>query len=220
MNLQAALSEADFFKNLPAASLEQLAQICMTKEVKKRETIFLEGSRGGLFYQLVSGKVQLYRLSEQGREVAIKVVQPGEVFGEVVLFERDRYPVCASALTDCELIAIPSIEFACLLENQEFRNDFISMLMKKQRYLTDRIMYLTSSDAENRFFSFLIEHYGVSEEYEIGMSKRDISTAIGVTPETLSRLLNRLTQAKIIDWSGKRLKVDAAHVSSFEQSGR
>ena len=220
MDLEGKLAASGFFTSLPAVSLRQLAEICFLRKAKKRETLFWEGSEGGLFFQLLSGRVQLYRLTEDGKEVAIKVVQPGEIFAEVILFEQDSYPVCGQAITDCELIAIPSRQFSCLLENRDFRNNFIAMLMKKQRYLTDRIMYLTSSDAESRFFSFLIEQYGQTGKYRIGISKRDIATAIGVTPETLSRLIHRLTGSGIMEWTGERLVIDASYLKEFSPSGR
>jgi len=214
------LAKSSFFESLPDASRRQLARICVLKKAKKREIIFLEGSKGDLFYQLVSGKVQLYRLNDEGREIAIKVVKPGETFAEVILFDQDRYPVCALAITGCELIAVPVSEFSRLLENREFRNDFISMLMKKQRYLTDRIMYLTSNDAENRFFRFVLDQYGNAGEYTIGLSKKAISTAIGVTPETLSRLVHRLSDSDVLDWTGDHLNISRAYLLKFEKSGR
>jgi CRP/FNR family transcriptional regulator len=208
MELEKKIIEAEFFENLPPGSLKQLAEICMPRKAKKKEVLFLEGNEGGIFFLLLSGRVQLYRLSEDGKEVAIKVIGPGEIFAEVIIFEEDRYPVCASALTDCELIAVPTLQFVCLLENHDFRNDFIGMLMKKQRYLTNQIMYLTSNDVESRFYRFLIDQYGDSGEYEIGISKKDIATAIGATPETLSRMIHRLSESGLIDWRGTRLWVD------------
>ena len=208
MDLEQKLIASGFFGSLSPGSLAQLAQICIPKKTAKKTVLFLEGRQGGLFYVLLTGRVQLYRLSDEGREVAIKVVGPGEIFAEVILFEKDAYPVCASTLTDCELIAIPALQFSCLLENPGFRNDFIALLMKKQRYLTDRIMYLTSSDVEARFFGFLAEQYGLSGNFEINISKKDIATAIGATPETLSRLIHRLSSSGLIEWVGSSLKVD------------
>jgi CRP/FNR family transcriptional regulator len=67
------------------------------------------------------------------------------------------------------------------------------MLMRKQRYLTEKIRYLTMHDVDDRFFQFLHEHYGDSSKINLNFSKKDIASAIGTTPETFSRLLNRLT---------------------------
>ena len=208
MNIREKLTESDFFSSLSSNNLDLLAEICIHKRVDRHKTLFLEGQEGALFYLLLSGRVQLYRLNDDGREVAIKVVGPGEFFAEVILFEKDSYPVCAATIAPSEMLAIPVLQFSCLLENSDFRNDFIAMLMKKQRYLTDRIMYLTSHDVETRFFGFLEEQFGRKVEYDINLSKKDISTAIGASPETLSRLIQRLTSIGAIRWKGKVLEVD------------
>ncbi|MBT3271678.1 MAG: Crp/Fnr family transcriptional regulator [Spirochaetales bacterium] len=210
MDIKHKLLESDFFSSLSHANIELLAEICIPKQASRHETLFLEGQEGGLFFLLLSGRIQLYRLNADGREIAIKVIGPGEIFAEVILFEVDTYPVCAATISDCGLLAIPVFQFSCLLENPDFRDDFISMLMKKQRYLTSRIMYLTSHDVEARFFGFLEEQFGRQSEYLIALSKKDISTAIGATPETLSRLIQRLTLENLIMWKGKKLQVDEA----------
>ena len=107
MDIRDRLVESDFFSSLTAKNLGVLAEVCLPKRISRHETLFLEGQEGALFYLLVDGRVQLYRLNADGREIAIKVVGPGEIFAEVILFEENHYPVCAAALTDCELLAIP-----------------------------------------------------------------------------------------------------------------
>jgi CRP-like cAMP-binding protein len=97
--------------------------------------------------------------------------------------------------------------FNSFLENAEFRAEFISVLMKKQRYLAGRILYLTAYDVEERFFRFLAEHYGKNKAYDIAISKKDLASAIGTIPETFSRLIQRLTGRGMIRWDGNRLEL-------------
>ena len=74
--------------------------------------------------------------------------------------------------------------------------------MKKQRYLTERILDLTVHDVEERFCRFLLEQGGRREEYRIDLTKKDVASAIGTTPETLSRLLLKLRTEGSVDWTG------------------
>jgi CRP/FNR family transcriptional regulator len=90
-----------------------------------------------------------------------------------------------------------------LLGDQGFRNDFIRMLMKKQRYLADQLHALTAYGVEDRFVRFLIEQYGTKDEYRILLTKKDIASAIGTIPETLSRLLRRMRREGKISVKGK-----------------
>ena len=77
----------------------------------------------------------------------------------------------------------------------------------KQRYLAERIQELTTKDVEQRFFTFLRSQYGEKEAIHTPLSKKDIAAAIGTTPESLSRLILRLTEDQIIDWQGKEIKI-------------
>ena len=106
---------------------------------------------------LVSGRVQVHKTTPDGREVVIKVLAPGEVFAEVILFEIERYPATATAIAESLVLRVAKRDFHRLLDQPGFRNDFIVMLMQKQRYLAERIGQVTSQSVEERFFAFLRE---------------------------------------------------------------
>src|SRR5208282_53462 len=142
-----------------------------------------------------------------GKEVVIKLVRPGEIFGEVVLFQQDRFPVSACALTAAQVFLLPKRQFDLLLEEGEFRREFIGMLLAKQRYLSEQIFRLSALDVEERFYHFLREQYGEREEYLVDVTKRDVAAAIDALPETLSRLLLKLKEEGSVQWEGESLRV-------------
>jgi CRP/FNR family transcriptional regulator len=208
------IEHADFFEGASKESKHQLAEICIPKSYEKKETIFTEGDEGYAFYLLATGSIALYKGSPSGRDIMIKIVQPGEIFAEVILFEQNHYPVTATAVNSGMLFVIPKQQFYCLLNNELFRNDFLSMLMRKQRYLTDKIRYLTMHDVEDRFFNFIEEHFGKKNQVVLNFSKKDIAAAIGATPETYSRLIGRLESEGKIKFDGKTLKILEQNCSS------
>jgi len=205
MDIAKILRNTDYFKGIGEMPLTSLASISIPKKIGKKQTLFIEGQRGLAMYLLVYGTVQLYKSSPDGKDIVIKVIGQGEIFAEVVLFEQDHYPVSAVALEESLVLMLPRRQIHCLLAEEHFRNAFITMIMKKQRHLTERIRNLTLTDAEERFFLFLKEQYGRREEYEIPLSKKDIAAAIWTNPETFSRLIQRLKQNGIIHWEQKKL---------------
>jgi len=207
MNIDPFINQSAFFKGLSEEHRQELVKVAHPKTLKKREYLFHEGEHGRSMHLLIAGNVQLHKNTEDGREVVIRVVKPGEVFAEVVLFEKDRYPVSARAVVKAEVLAFPREGVQRLLATEGFRNDFIALLMAKQRYLTERIQELTTKDVEHRLFTFLRSQYGEKERIITPLSKKDIAAAIGTTPESLSRLILRLTDDKIIDWKGKEIKI-------------
>lgn len=199
------IEQNDYFMELSGSNKARLAEICIPKNLKKKEHIFLEGDKGYALYFCAEGAVQLYKTSETGQEVVLKVVRPGELFGEVVLFEKDRYPASAVALEESRVFLMPKIQFHCLLEDPEFRNEFISILMQKMRYLAEKIQYLTSCDVEERFRRFIRDQYGSRDAFSIDLSKKDIAAAIGTTPESLSRLIDRMKKEGKMTWTGRKI---------------
>jgi CRP-like cAMP-binding protein len=203
------LRASEFFRGIAQNSLRALAAACIPKRLAKGQTLFAEGQEGNSMYILAEGSVQLFKTSLDGREVVIRTLKPGEIFGEVVLFEQNLYPVGAMALQPGLVLRLTRLQVECLLASDEFRRDFIAMLMRKQRYLAERILYLSTRDVEERFFDFLEEQFGRLERYRITLSKKAVAAAIGTIPETFSRLLMRLKRQGTASWEGGTLKLKA-----------
>lgn len=200
LDIQTILKKSFFSNTISPRNLVNLADICLTKQVQKKEILFLEGERGFSFYILAEGGIRLFKTAEDGNETVIKIIKPGEMFAEVILFEEEKYPVSAAALTESTVLMIPRHQFTCLLQSEEFRDEFIGGLMRKMRYLAEQMKMLTQLDVEDRFFRFLNEHFGPQTRIRTDLSKKDIASAIFTTPETLSRLLLRLKHEKRLIW--------------------
>jgi CRP/FNR family transcriptional regulator len=198
-DLKALIASSWFFQSLPPKSRNRLAEITLPKSLEKGDTLFLEGDKGYALYLCGRGSIGLWKRRPSG-DVSIKTIKSGELFAEAILFEKDRYPVTAVALEKSLVYLIPKHQFLCLLEDESFRNPFIANLMEKLRYLAERIETISSEDAETRFLRFIRERSGGAKEIRIQMKKKDIAAAIGVTPETLSRLVGRLKVEGRLEW--------------------
>ncbi len=207
MDIQALLEQSDFFRALSSTQRRAVGAICIPKTLRRREMLFLEGDTGHSMFLMAQGVVQLFKTSPEGKEVVIKLVRPGEIFGEVVLFQKDRYPVSACALSAVQVFLLPKRQFDLLLDGEEFRREFIGMLLEKQRFLAEQIFRLSALDVQQRFFHFLREQYGEREEYAVDVTKREVAAAIDALPETLSRLLLKLKDEGTVQWEGDSLRV-------------
>ena len=207
MNVPRILDQARFFEGISRESKEALSKFCMPVECARHAVLFREAQPGEAMYLLARGRMSLHKLSPEGREVVIKVIKPGEVFAEVILFEKRYYPVTAVALTDVLVFKLLRRDLLDLLRQEDFRNDFIAMLLRKQRYLADKIQQLTSQDGEQGLRAFLLEQYGEQEQIEVEINKKQLAAAIGATPETLSRLLQDLKRRKMLVWKQRVISV-------------
>jgi CRP/FNR family transcriptional regulator, dissimilatory nitrate respiration regulator len=207
--IESTLAKTELFKEASETLRKKIASAGKIMTCEKGDFLFSEGEPGHSLYAVTSGFVKLVKNSFDGKEVLVRIVNPGELFGEVVLFESDRYPVTAIAGETTELWSLRRDELLHLLDDRDFRSGFCAMLMRRMRYLAERVLYISAFDVEERFFRFLAEQFGKKYEYDITLSKRDIASAIGTIPETLSRLLMRLKQRGVIIWEGNRLTVEA-----------
>ncbi|MEI7436719.1 MAG: Crp/Fnr family transcriptional regulator [bacterium] len=199
------IADASFFRGLKESSRQALAEIAAYKALRKGEVLFREGLTGRAVFVCHTGRIQLHKTAPDGGDVVIKIVQPPETFAEVILFEADLYPVTATALTTAAVIAIPRLALLAMFDRLDFRNDFLAMLMRKQRYLAERIVQLTSHSADQRLIAFLREQGGDADSITLPLSKKSVATAIGVTPEHLSRLLGNCARRGILRWSGSTI---------------
>lgn len=200
------IRESELFRDLDEGILGEIIKQGRVRPLQEKDLLFMEGFKGDSFYILLDGAVKVVKTSYDGRESIIKFIHPGEVFAEAVIFGGAEYPASAVAIARSTVFEINRNGFMRLFDDPGLREGFIKSLLRKLFYLTSRIHYLSSFDVEERFFRFLLERFGQRESYEIAISKRDIATAIGTVPETLSRLIARLkSQGDIAGWDGNQL---------------
>lgn len=204
-NIPALLSRTEVFEGLPDQMLQRVAERVTVEFAPRGTVLFSEGEEGSSCYILAMGTVKLSRLSGEGREVVVRIVRPGEIFAEVVLFGDPRYPVTATATGDANLLRLPRWELDRILEAADFRREFFANLMRKLRYLADQIYILSSMDVQRRFARFLEDRFGRRKRYRLQLTKREVASAIGAVPETFSRMLNRLGKEGVASWDRDEL---------------
>jgi len=219
MDITGVLRSSDLFGQMSDRALERLVAVSRQVSFGRGGLLFTEGGAGTSFFVLLEGEVRLSKTAASGQDVVLGIVRPPEVFAEVVLFENLAYPASATALSPVRVLAVDRASFLALLDDTSFRNEFIALLMRKQRYLAGRILYLAALDVEERFMRFLVDRYGTGGPYRVDLTKKDMAAAIGTIPETFSRLVNRLRRQGVLSWEGSTLRVDKDYLELFAQDG-
>ncbi|MFW6238517.1 MAG: Crp/Fnr family transcriptional regulator, partial [Halanaerobiales bacterium] len=97
------LREFILFSRMGDQNLKQIKELMVTKRYSPGEVIFLAGEKGDRVFFLKQGKVKVTKTSRTGDEQILEIIQPGEVFGEVVLFGIPEYPANAEAAGKVEV---------------------------------------------------------------------------------------------------------------------
>ena len=87
-----------FFKGLSDEDLRAFLQMARTRRIPKKESVFRQGEVANEFFVLLHGHLKVVQTGQDGRQVIVRVVNPGEIYGEAVAIGRDDYPATAIAM--------------------------------------------------------------------------------------------------------------------------
>ena len=211
MKLLPVLSSVAFFDGLPDAQLRQVAGIVVTREISKGAVIFSEGDDGNGFYVLQSGRVKIFKLSPDGKEQILHIFGPGEPFGEVALFSGRHFPASAQCLETCRILFFPREAFIKLIRsNPDLALNMLGVLALRLRIFTRMVEDLSLKEVPGRVAAhilYLSEQAGGTSRLELDITKSQLASLLGTIPETLSRILGRMSARGLISIEGAGIRI-------------
>jgi len=162
----------------------------------KATLLFSQGDSADRFFIVLAGRVNLFALTEDGHQSIIEVIDMGNSFAEAAIFASRRYPVNAEALAGTRLLEVRAPAFLKRLsENTRLAAMLLASLARWQRRLFNEISGIKSRSPVQRLGLFLLAQAngeGTSAFVQSALSKTQLASRIGITPESLSRALARL----------------------------
>ena len=193
-----ALKQALIFSSLSESDLAELSRLASERRFKAGEYVFWEGDAPGYFYILVEGRIKVLKHSSSGKEVIIAFFGPGEMFGEVAVFEDKPYPASAQAATDTRVLAIRKGDFLKLLSSHpQVALVIINILGGRLRESQGRLRDLAAERAQQRLARTLLA-LSAKLGSTLPFTRQEIADMAGTTTETAIRLMSRLREGQII----------------------
>lgn len=185
----------------------------ITSLYNKRGVIFLEGDPCPGFYVVKSGRVKLVRISRDGKEQIIKILQPGEILGMEVFYDGKRYANTAIVMDDSELCFIEKGAFFRILgEYPTISRKIIIALSKELNDAYERIGDMGLKTAREKMAHLLYtlaKDYGVMVDgrvrLNLNLSRLEIAELLGITQETSIRLLKAFKEEGILEIRRKEI---------------
>ncbi len=208
MGLIDQIAAIPLFQGLPRQQHEDLAMIVVDQIFKRGQTIFSEGDEGSGFYVVISGRVKIFKLSPEGKEQIFHILGPAEPFGEAAVFAGEHFPAYAAALAESRVFFFPRPAFVDLIKkNPSLALNMLAVLSRRLRKFAALVEDLSLKEVPGRLAAYLIflsERKKGKEEVELDVSKNQLASLLGTIPETLSRILARMTREGFIQSSGSR----------------
>ena len=186
------------FGGLDHEQLTQLLETAQVIQLEEGQHLFQCQQPARQFFMVRSGTIRLYLSTPDGAEKVVHLIYAGQTFAEAITFmEGQVYPLNASALNACEVLAFSNNTYRTLLQGS---TDTCFRLMADmstwlKRQLSD-IDALTLQNATLRFTNYLLHQIPAGTEHEatikLGAPKHVIASRLSIQPESLSRILRNL----------------------------
>lgn len=196
------------FRLLNDEQLDGLAAIANTQKFQAGELIFSQGEEATAFFIVLSGKVQIYKISREGKEMILHLFGFGDIFAEVPIFSGiPHYPANSLCLEDCEILAIQGAGFRAMVQRYpDLALNMLSVLAQRLHKFSEIIEDLSLRTVDSRLAKYLLS---VSENSPdkavIYIHKKTLAAILGTIPETLSRTFKKLADQAYIQVEGNRI---------------
>jgi CRP-like cAMP-binding protein/CheY-like chemotaxis protein len=191
------------------------------KHFKKRDIIFTEGDTPSGLYLLNTGKVKLFKSHELGKDLIIKLLQPGDFFGYMALLEDEFHTISAEALEDCEVTIFPMDDFYKLLTHPVVMQDFVRLLTGNIQSEHEKLIALAYSSVRKRTAESLLElrarYHDLKSDKPFSMSiaREDLANMVGTATESLIRTLSDFKAEGLVEIHGSNITI--THVDRLEK---
>ncbi len=210
------LKNFNLFEELPEEELQDLASMTKMHRTSKRDIIYFPASPSHNIYFLKEGHVKFSRINEEGKEIILDILGPGELFGELVEMDpgTPRNEI-AEALDNVLICTLNRNDFTALVErNPSLNFQIVRRVGLRLRKFEERVESLVFKDSATRVRELLVhlaEEFGKIKEGHITipgiLSHQDIAELSGTSRQTATTILNDLRSQGLIDFDRKSIRI-------------
>ena len=203
--LREAMRGFPVFAGLSGEQLDRLAAQATVTRIPKKGLFFTEARAAQGMHLLLSGKVKLFRMSEEGKEQTIFVFGPGEPFCLCSSFSDGVLPANLAALEDSEVLVLDPDRFGAMVaEDPSVLLNMMKVMARRLKEAMDMIDSLSLKQIPSRLAAYFLSREREGR-VELDISYRELAKIIGVTPEALSRALRRMAEDGLVDVNGAEI---------------
>ena len=194
------LKNCDLFERLSPEDIARIESRSKSRTFKRGSLIYLPTDTSNSLLLLTSGRVKIYHITSEGKQAVLALIDPGEVFGELSVFEGGRRDDFAEAMEACTLVMIPDDEVQRLMTSYPEVSISITRLMGLRRKRIEKrlksLLFRSNRERLVHLLVELVEKYGrvTPDGIQIGikLSHQELASIIGSTRETVTVILGEL----------------------------
>jgi CRP/FNR family transcriptional regulator, cyclic AMP receptor protein len=226
--IRQTLSRVAIFRDLPAASIEDIAGRVAVRRVPGGSPILTQDEAGDALYILMAGRVKIVVFGENGREVTLAILRPGDIFGEMSLFDGSLRSANVVAIEPATTLAFAREDLLRhLASHPRTALNLLGEMSRRLRRADETIAELALCDVQDRLVRRLVRmaREDATESPEGLMIRRrptqqELANMVGSCRETVSRTFNQLARKGLIQVRGRSLVVTKRLVLEVDAAAR
>lgn len=209
------LKNCELFERLSAEEISRLESCSRFRKFPRKSPIYLPADEARSVLLLVSGRAKISTFTPDGKQGIIAFIEPGELFGELAVFDSSERGECAEAVENSTVVMIPGDEIMQLMEKHaEFCLGVTKLIGLRRRRIERRLKYLLFRSSRDRLVHLLlelVEDYGspspAGVTINLKLSHQDLANVIGSTRETVTIVLGELQAEGVVKVGRRKLLV-------------
>lgn len=209
------LKNINIFDGIDDTQMKMIEKMTTMSRLGKRHPIYFPEQPSNSIFFLKEGHVKLFRLHEDGREVILDILGPGEIFGELSIVDQGERREAAETLDDALVCSMSMKDF----ENMVLHNQLLNLQLTKWiglrlRRFEEKMSDLAFKDVTKRIISFLVRYANDFGKIKGGMvhissflSHQEIAYLTATSRQTVTTVLNELKQKELIDFTRAMLTI-------------
>lgn len=212
MEIVKKLEELELFEGLRGESLRRLADSAEMRIFEAKRMIFNQGDRAKRFYVLIHGLVKLFTGTTDGKEHTLYVVEEKEPFCICTIFGMKEAPLGALSLARSRILSFPDdLIRKVAYEEPQLLVNVLKVYNKRLLSSMHMIEDLALRDIYQRMASYLLHALGLSGDdsshVRLTVPRQELARILGTTPETVSRVLARMTAEGLVEARGRQIRL-------------
>lgn len=193
------LRSVDLFADLSDAEFDHLIAAAVERDLVRGDILFAEGAEAAELLVVTSGRVAISNRSFDGRESMVALMEPGDLFGEMSLFDGLGRSAEARALEASRVVAVPYETLSGLWNGRpELLWRVIALLTQRLRNMDSALADAFFLDVTGRTAKHLLELAGDEDHFEIPVTQEELAGLVGASRERVNKALASFVKLKWI----------------------
>jgi CRP-like cAMP-binding protein len=202
------LTGVDLFADLTPRELRHLSESSSTKELRRGDVLFHEDDRADTVYLVIEGRIAIAKRSIDGRESVVALMEPGDLFGEMQLFEKRGRTAEARALEPSRVLAIG---YGPIREVYEQRPELlwgvVALLAGRLRSMDVALADTMFLDVTGRTAKRLVEMAAGADEFTLPVTQEELAAMVGASRERVNKAIASFVRLGWIEQSDRRYRI-------------